>query len=78
MKEMENRRQLALQRKAEEEKAKALDEERKLKEETERRKKERDDLTDKRTIKASTSKRVSFEYFVNYMLFMCISGGRSC
>jgi hypothetical protein len=59
---MDNRRQLALQRKAEEEKAKALEEERKMKEEAERRKKEREDLTDKRSLKPSTSKRVSKLY----------------
>lgn len=71
---MENRRQLALQRKAEDEKAKALEEERKLKEGTERRKKEREDLTDKRAVKASTSKRVSLDYFVNVTFLMYISG----
>ncbi|KAJ7125589.1 hypothetical protein C8R43DRAFT_710410 [Mycena crocata] len=51
LKEMENRRQAALQRKADEEKAKAQDEERKLKEESERRKKEREEFTDKRPLK---------------------------
>lgn len=40
LKEMESRRQLAFQRKAEEERAKVLEEERKMKEEAERRKKE--------------------------------------
>lgn len=58
MKEMDNRRQLALQRKAEEEKAKAEGEERKLKEEGDRRKREREEQTDKRTIKAGGSKKV--------------------
>ncbi|CAK5280218.1 unnamed protein product [Mycena citricolor] len=48
LKEMENRRHAALQRKVEEERAKAQDEERKLKEESDRRKKERDDVSDKR------------------------------
>ncbi|KAF8974043.1 hypothetical protein BDZ97DRAFT_1778146 [Flammula alnicola] len=57
LKEMESRRQLALQRKAEEEKAKALEEERKMKEEVERRKREREDLTDKRAIKLPSGKR---------------------
>ncbi|KAF9478526.1 hypothetical protein BDN70DRAFT_40904 [Pholiota conissans] len=56
LKEMDNRRQLALQRKAEEEKAKALEEERKVKEEIERRKKEREDLTDKRSLKPSSKR----------------------
>ena len=41
---MESRRQLAIQRKAEEEKAKVLEEERKMKEEAERRKKEREPI----------------------------------
>ena len=39
---MESRRQLAIQRKAEEERAKVLEEERKMKEEADRRKKERE------------------------------------
>lgn len=55
---MESRRQLALQRKAEEEKAKALEEDRKMKEEAERRKKEREELTDKRPLKSSVAKKV--------------------
>ena len=55
---MESRRQLALQRKAEEEKAKALEEDRKMKEEVERRKKEREELTDKRPLKSSVAKKV--------------------
>jgi hypothetical protein len=41
---MESRRQLAIQRKAEEERAKILEEERKMKEEAERRKKEREPI----------------------------------
>jgi hypothetical protein len=49
---MESRRQLAIQRKAEEEKAKVLEEERKMKEETDRRKKERE------TIKYTVKKKV--------------------
>ncbi|KAF8807394.1 hypothetical protein BYT27DRAFT_7189481 [Phlegmacium glaucopus] len=57
LKEMESRRQLAIQRKAEEEKAKALEEERKMKEESERRKREREELTDKRPIKAVGNKK---------------------
>lgn len=58
LKEMESRRQLALQRKAEEEKAKALEEDRKMKEETERRKREREEHTDKRPLKPSVTKKV--------------------
>ena len=46
---MESRRQLAIQRKAEEEKAKVLEEERKMKEEADRRKKEREPI--KHTVK---------------------------
>lgn len=59
---METRRQQALQRKAEEEKAKSLAEERKLKEEAEKRKRERerDDQTDKRIPKPPGSKKASF------------------
>jgi hypothetical protein len=41
---MESRRQLAIQRKAEEERAKVLEEERKMKEEADRRKKEREPI----------------------------------
>ena len=55
---MESRRQLAIQRKAEEEKAKALEEERKMKEEAERRRREREELTDKRPIKPAGNKKV--------------------
>ena len=55
---MESRRQLALQRKAEEERAKVLEEERKRKEEAERRKKDREELTDKRPIKFTGNKKV--------------------
>ncbi|GLB36140.1 putative dcp2, box A domain [Lyophyllum shimeji] len=50
LKEMENRRQLALQRKAEEEKTER-EQERKMKEEGERRKRERDETTEKRPLK---------------------------
>jgi len=65
MKEMENRRQLAIQRKTEEEKSRAMEEEKKIKEEGERRKREREDkekkdvptttvkLAETKTIKAS-------------------------
>ena len=53
---MESRRQLAIQRKAEEGRAKVLEEERKMKEEAERRKKEREELTDKRPIKYAVKK----------------------
>ena len=55
---MESRRQLAIQRKAEEERGKALEEERKMKEEAERRKREREELTDKRPIKFTGNKKV--------------------
>jgi hypothetical protein len=50
---MENRRQLAIQRKAEEEKARTQEQERKLKEEGERRKREREENTDKRPLKVT-------------------------
>ncbi|TFK30432.1 hypothetical protein FA15DRAFT_579640 [Coprinopsis marcescibilis] len=53
LKEMETRRQVALQRKVEEEKAKALEEKRKLKEEMERRKREREEMSDKRPLKSA-------------------------
>lgn len=53
---MEHRRQLALQRKADEEKAKALEEERRIKEDGERRKREREEHTDKRPLKGATKK----------------------
>ncbi|KAF5385196.1 hypothetical protein D9615_001515 [Tricholomella constricta] len=56
LKEMENRRQLAIQRKAEEEKARSLEQERKLKEEGERRKREREEHTDKRPLKVTVKK----------------------
>ena len=58
---MENRRQLAMQRKAEEEKARAQEEERKIKEDTERRKREREEHTDKRPLRSTTApaKKVS-------------------
>ncbi|KAF9456187.1 hypothetical protein BDZ94DRAFT_1292946 [Collybia nuda] len=51
LKEMENRRQLAMQRKAEDDKAKLQDRERKLKEEGERRKREREETTEKKPLK---------------------------
>lgn len=53
---MEHRRQLALQRKADEEKAKAIEEERRIKEDGERRKREREEHTDKRPLKGATKK----------------------
>jgi hypothetical protein len=56
MKEMENRRQLVIQRKAEEEKSKAMEEGKKIKENGERRKRERDETTDKRPLKVGTKK----------------------
>ncbi|KAF4572929.1 hypothetical protein EYR36_007439 [Pleurotus pulmonarius] len=54
LKEMDHRRQLALQRKAEEEKAKAAEQERKLREDADRRKREREEHTEKRPLKGST------------------------
>lgn len=56
LKEMESRRQLAVQRKADEEKSKALEDERKMKEEGEKRKRERDETTDKRPLKTAPKK----------------------
>ncbi|OBZ80042.1 hypothetical protein A0H81_00766 [Grifola frondosa] len=56
LKEMENRRQLALQRKADEEKARALEEERKFKEENEKRKRDREEHTDKRPLRSVSKK----------------------
>lgn len=58
LREMESRRQLAIQRKAEEEKARELEEERKLKDEAERRKKEKEGNTDKRALKLPSVKKV--------------------
>ena len=59
---MEARRQQALQRKAEEEKARQFEEERKIKEETERRKREREEHTDKRPLSraATVPKKVRY------------------
>lgn len=64
MKEMENRRQLAVQRqrKAEEEKSKAMEEGKKIKEDGVRRKRERDETTDKRPLKVGT-KKVGISFF---------------
>ena len=61
LKEMENRRQLAMQRKADEEKARAQEEERKIKEAAERCKREREEQTDKRPLRSTTApaKKVS-------------------
>ncbi|KAH8100704.1 hypothetical protein BXZ70DRAFT_938388 [Cristinia sonorae] len=56
LKEMEQRRQLALQRKAEDEKLRLQEEEKKLREEMEKRKREREDLTDKRPLRSTTKK----------------------
>jgi len=56
LREMENRRQMALQRKAEEEKSKAMEQERKMKEEGQRRKREREEHTDKRPLKSAVKK----------------------
>ena len=56
LKEMENRRQRALQRKAEEEKMRVIEMDKKLKEEGERRKREREEYTDKRPLRAAGDK----------------------
>lgn len=56
MKEMENRRQLAIQRKADEEKSRAVEEEKKIREEGEKRKREREETTDKRPLKVAPKK----------------------
>lgn len=66
---MENRRQLAMQRKAEEEKSRAQEQERKLKEEGERRKREREEHTDKRPLKAPSNKKVQV-YNIIHRLFL--------
>ncbi|KZT70010.1 hypothetical protein DAEQUDRAFT_690017 [Daedalea quercina L-15889] len=57
LKEMENRRQLAQQRKAEGEQVRAQEEEKKIREENERRKREREELTDKRPLSRLGSKK---------------------
>lgn len=59
---MEQRRQHALQRKAEEEKIRVQEEEKKLKDEMEKRKRDREDLTDKRPLR-STTKKVDHLFF---------------
>ncbi|KAG6857550.1 hypothetical protein H0H87_000149 [Tephrocybe sp. NHM501043] len=56
LKEMENRRHLAIQRKAEEERTRILEHEKKVKEEGERRKREREENTDKRPLKTGMKK----------------------
>lgn len=54
---MEARRQAALTRKAEEDKARAVEEEKKIKEESDKRKRERDETTEKRPLKATTTSK---------------------
>lgn len=68
---MENRRQLALQRKADEEKARTLEEERKTKEEADRRKKEKEKEgnTEKRALKLPSNKKVGFTILSDLVLF---------
>ena len=66
LKEMEQRRQQAFQRKADEEKLRAQEEEKKLKEEADKRKREREDMTDKRPLR-STVKKVCRTQFINIM-----------
>jgi hypothetical protein len=65
LKEMESRRHLALQRKAEEEKSKVMEQERRMKEDGERRKREREEHTDKRALKSATRKVRCKEYDVS-------------
>lgn len=56
---MESRRTALAQRKAEEERAKAMEDEKRRREETDKRKRERDEQTDKRPLKlAAPSKKV--------------------
>jgi len=52
------RRYQAMQRKAEEEKARIMEQEKKLKEENERRKREREEHTDKRPLKITAGRKV--------------------
>lgn len=52
---MENRRQIVMQRKAEEERTRQQEHERKAKEEAERRKRERDEQGEKRPLKSATA-----------------------
>lgn len=61
---MEQRRQLALQRKAEEEKSRVQEEQRKIKEDTDRRKREREEYTDKKPLKGVGKKVRSFPLVV--------------
>ena len=56
MREMDNRRQQAIQRKADEEKSRAVEEEKKIKEECEKRKREREETTDKKLLKVTLKK----------------------
>lgn len=58
---MEARRQAALARKAEEDKARAIEEEKKIKEESEKRKRERDETTEKRPLKTTTAPKKADE-----------------
>jgi hypothetical protein len=56
LKEMENRRQRALQKKADEEKTRVLEMDKKLREAGERRKREREDYTDKKPLRSAADK----------------------
>lgn len=56
MKNMENRRLQAQQRKAEEDRVRSEEREKKTREETERRKRERDEQADKRPLKTLVKK----------------------
>lgn len=69
---MENRRQLAMQRKAEEDKARALEEEKKIREENEKRKREREENTDKRPIRAVTKKVIYFRAIIAVQFLIVI------
>jgi len=71
MKDMENRRQLAIQRKAEEEKARAEEEEKRIREENEKRKREREEHTGKLPLPKSVAKKVSIERKASFVVIEC-------
>lgn len=52
---MENRRQIAMQRKAEEERVRQQEQERKVKDDIERRKRDRDEQGEKKTLKSAAT-----------------------
>jgi hypothetical protein len=63
LKDMETRRQAAIQKKMEEEKQKALEEERRLREEAERRKRDREENADKKPLKTIVKKVTTLSVF---------------